>query len=60
MPDAGFWKMSAAELLAGYARREFSPVEVTSGRDRASEALGAPVAGDGRGPGARKALGVAA
>lgn len=29
MSDADFWKLSAAELLAGYARRDFSPVEVT-------------------------------
>ena len=28
MPDAGFWRMSASELLVGYARRDFSPVEV--------------------------------
>ena len=29
MQDAEFWKLSAAELLAGYASRAFSPVEVT-------------------------------
>ena len=28
MPDAGYWRMSATELLAGYARHDFSPVEV--------------------------------
>ncbi len=28
MSDPGFWKMSASELLAGYARHDFSPVEV--------------------------------
>ena len=28
MADAGYWRMSASELLAGYARRNFSPVEV--------------------------------
>ncbi len=28
MANNGFWHLSAAELLAGYARREFSPVEV--------------------------------
>ncbi|MCH8199653.1 MAG: amidase, partial [Chloroflexi bacterium] len=28
MPDAAFWRMSATELLAGYARHDFSPVEV--------------------------------
>jgi len=27
-PSSGFWRFSAAQLLAGYARREFSPVEV--------------------------------
>ncbi|MEK9659064.1 MAG: amidase [Chloroflexota bacterium] len=29
MSDAGYWRLSAVELLAGYERREFSPVEVT-------------------------------
>lgn len=28
MADAGYWRMSASELLAGYARHDFSPVEV--------------------------------
>ena len=28
MSDAAFWRMSATELLAGYARHDFSPVEV--------------------------------
>jgi aspartyl-tRNA(Asn)/glutamyl-tRNA(Gln) amidotransferase subunit A len=28
MAGAGFWRMSAVELLDGYGRREFSPVEV--------------------------------
>lgn len=28
MPDAGYWRMSATDLLAGYARHDFSPVEV--------------------------------
>jgi len=28
MAEAGFWRLSAAELLDGYACREFSPVEV--------------------------------
>jgi aspartyl-tRNA(Asn)/glutamyl-tRNA(Gln) amidotransferase subunit A len=28
MATSGFWRMSATELLAGYARRDFSPVEV--------------------------------
>ncbi|MCH8849191.1 MAG: amidase, partial [Chloroflexi bacterium] len=30
MLDASFWRMSATELLAGYARHDFSPVEVLS------------------------------
>ena len=29
MSDAGFWRLSATELLDGYRRRDFSPVEVT-------------------------------
>ena len=29
MGDSGFWRMSAVELLEGYAKRQFSPVEVT-------------------------------
>ncbi len=28
MADDGYWRMSAGELLAGYARHDFSPVEV--------------------------------
>ena len=28
MADSGFWRLSAAELLDGYAQRNFSPVEV--------------------------------
>ena len=30
MGSSGFWRLSAAELLAGYARRDFSPVEVAT------------------------------
>lgn len=29
MSDHGFWRLSAVELLEGYARKDFSPVEVT-------------------------------
>ena len=29
MSDAGFWRLSATELIEGYRRRDFSPVEVT-------------------------------
>ena len=28
MAETGFWRLSAAQLLDGYARHEFSPVEV--------------------------------
>lgn len=28
MADGGFWRLTGAQLLDGYARREFSPVEV--------------------------------
>ena len=28
MGDPSYWRMSATELLAGYARHDFSPVEV--------------------------------
>ncbi len=29
MSDGGYWRLSATELLEGYRRRDFSPVEVT-------------------------------
>ena len=29
MSDGGYWRLSATELLDGYRRRDFSPVEVT-------------------------------
>ena len=28
MADTGYWRLSAVELMDGYRRREFSPVEV--------------------------------
>ena len=30
MASDEYWRLSATELLAGYARKDFSPVEVTS------------------------------
>ena len=32
MSDGGYWRLSATELIEGYRRRDFSPVEVIRGR----------------------------